>query len=273
MPATGNNPLPMLYYFVKKHNLQLENTSFNLSVQLQTDGLSYAILEPQASEVVLMANVPFDQGEILDVRDLCSITSQVIDQEDSLQIDFRSVVVSVVSPKATVIPSAFFNSSDLKQYLDINCQMGEWDELHHYALNNQVTMVFSLPQYIGNLFVQKFGSPTFVHQSTALIPEVLDISNERQKKLFCVCLYNGFMDIVLAECGDLILFNSFSYADENDFVYYIVSFCKKHQINIDDADLYINGDVNYCLQGLTCSGNFLPGFKFLGPSLSLNFPE
>jgi hypothetical protein len=96
---------------------------------------------------------------------------------------------------------------------------------------------------INNYLFQNFGEFEYQHHSTVLIQKLLNIKGGSEKKMY-VNVSKTTLDITIIENNKLLLFNTFSYNTEEDFIYYILFVAEQLNLDVNEFPLYFTGKIS-----------------------------
>lgn len=227
---------------VMKIKLEEHTYTNTLSIQVSLDGFSFYAQNEHSNDQHLLAhyvtNEPGDPDNILlDIE-------QVFEENKDLSSVFNNIEVVYRNELFTIVPIALFDPERLTDYLKYNTKILSTDFIVYDELKPYDLVVVYIPfANINNFFFDRFGSFSYHHNMTLFIKDVLDnaVANKKQA---VVSLTDTSFDLIAHEGKKMLLANSFSYENPEDFLYHIL-FCYE-QLNFDpDEDkLIIKGEIS-----------------------------
>lgn len=221
-------------------NPQINNiTQQEISIQVSLNGFSFLIKSSETQSCLLFRNYKFDKLQLID--ELIRKIEQKIVEDQYIKAEFSKAELIFISQKATLVPSEFFDTKHLKKYFEFNHNLNELDELHytHIPAINAYN-VFSVPNYLTNIFYDISHNITFKHQATSLISYGYNIAST--KNTILINIHSGFFDIVIFENKQLLLYNSFQYTNSLDFLYFFLYPLNQLKIDASNQNIIVLGE-------------------------------
>lgn len=198
-----------------------DSNSYNLSIQVNQGGMTYAIFNQSSGQCIYVKKNRFDQA-LLD-NDIIEKTSEILESDELLNLDFHVVKVIGYTQLSTLIPAIFFDSDRQKDYLSFNTDA----KVDHEIFCNYIISpldaynVFALQRDFTTLFSVQFNKVGFLNQTTPFLSYIVSEPDSLARDSVYVCLHPDFFDIAAVGKGQLKLYNTFQYANEHDLLYYI----------------------------------------------------
>jgi hypothetical protein len=208
--------------------------------QVSNSGFSFLIRSAEDKKCLLMRHYEFKNVLLID--ELIRKVEQIISVDTQIGSKFVKAEVTFISQGSTLIPQEFFKPEYLKKYFEFSYNLDELDELH-YTFIPCITAynLFSLPNYLSQVFYTLHPNIKFNHQATQLINygNSLVVNN---LPLLIIGLNKGFFDICIFENKKLVLSNSFQYTNATDLAYFLIYTCKQLKIDLEKINTYIAGE-------------------------------
>ncbi len=184
-------------------------SKYHLNVRIGANSLSYAIFNPAKNKYIGL----FDYREVSNLQ-------YVILEDELLQQTFAKIRVALPSEKQTIIPSAIFDASLLKEYAELNFGESSTGMLTDHLVN--------LPAKILHLPTQEmlldadlyFQGADFYYDGTPLLEGIMSQNTGSDKSVVYIFVDKNFIDIVFVNQGNLQLYNRFNYSSLEEFLYY-----------------------------------------------------
>ncbi|MCK5822249.1 MAG: DUF3822 family protein [Bacteroidales bacterium] len=197
-------------------------SSYHLSLQLHSGGLTFAILNTVHMKFLAFKNIVFE--EKLDGDALFQKLNVLLSTEGYLKRNYKLCRVFYTYPKASLIPAPLFDKAESALYSEF---MGQSEngliQLEKYIKEIDAYLVYSIPENIHNLAMNSLDSPIFFHQAIPMIENAMIATRNTQgNNRVYAHIHPNFMDIIVIQDRKLLLYNSFPYKTEKDLVFYIL---------------------------------------------------
>src|SRR5688500_622518 len=106
--------------------------NYHLSIQSGNDSLSYCVLDIKQNRYIALESFSFQN--IYNTSMLSETVSRLIEGHTVLKNVFKSVLISLVHPKAALVPSALFEKNREREYLAFNHFVEPDEEVQAYEL-------------------------------------------------------------------------------------------------------------------------------------------
>lgn len=227
---------------MKTINLEEHTYNETLSIQVSLDGFSfYAQDKNTGAYVEIIAQILENNGS---PDKLLRKIKRVFDDHASISKTFKTIDVVYRNELFTIVPTALFDPERLTEYLKYNTKILSTDFIVYDEIKSFELVVIYIPfANLNNFFFDHFGSFSYHHHMTVFIKKVLNDALTSQRQAV-VNLNQKYFDIIAHEGKKMLLANSFTYENAEDFLYHIL-FCYE-QLNFDpDHDaLMIQGELD-----------------------------
>ncbi|MEN8139352.1 MAG: DUF3822 family protein [Bacteroidota bacterium] len=232
---------PILY----KIDKSLESDHFKnleLSIQLKLDGFSFSILNSDINKIVAIVGYHFDN--VKHPVQLLEKVKEIYNSSSLLKMNFKDVKISHVNQISTLVPVPLFDDDNLQSYLNFNQKLLENEFLTYEIIEPlEIANIYSPFIEVNDYLFEKYGEFVFKHFSSVLIENLLEKNNSNQALKMFVHVQKSQFEIVIIENKKLLHYNSFSYQNKEDFVYYILFVAEQLKINPEEFDLELYGEI------------------------------
>ena len=245
-------------------------TNYHLSIEASTDGFSFCILDTQKNKYIALKHFDFDKNVSEDEYD--DEFKEILKTEELLNKNYKSVGVINNSSKSVLVPAPLFDKNNLKTYFTFNHYLNGAEIIDFNKLKNiDAFNIFTLPSGLAALLINKFPDIKFYHQSTPFIENFLiNYKNKvEQNKCVGVNIHKEFFDILVISPENLILYNTFSFRNEDDFIYFIMYIYEQLKLNPELSEIILSGDITEDSAYYQTIKKFIKNVKF--DKLSDNF--
>jgi hypothetical protein len=247
----------------KSSTISLEKTKdIELSIQFSLDGFSFCVLDTISNKDIYFSTYSFEET-LNSPEDLLKTIESIFKNDSNLQIEYDAVSVIHQNNLSTLVPTKYFNEDDLATYLNYNIKTLKTDFIAFDNVNIIDAKNVYVPYVnINNYLFQNFGEFNYKHHSTVLVEKLLKTECSIDKTMYVNVFKNSF-DIVVLENKKLIFSNSFSYDTKEDFIYYILFTSEQLQLNTDEFNLYLTGEIKKSSEIYKITYNYIKNIFFL----------
>lgn len=213
-----------------------------LVLKVSLEGFSFAVVDTLHQSVLLFKEVDFRTfSASVKVEDYLQ---KAFLEYQELTKSYDEVVVLHDNNLNTFVPTALFDEQFMGSYLQYNTKVFDSDFFTFDAIPNQEMNNVYVPYVnINNYLLDQFDSFEYKHMSSVLVGKLLDKSKNVEEKLVFVHFGKEKFEIVVVQNQKLILFNSFEYATEADFIYYLLFTAEQLNLNPEHFKLTLLGNI------------------------------
>ncbi|WP_452602656.1 DUF3822 family protein [Pontimicrobium sp. MEBiC06410] len=234
---TGQN-----FMTLKSNNSIQDILNKELSIQISLNGLSFCILNTETNTITTLKHIAVVKKQT--PFELLDTLKHLFNTEQTLHEKFSKVTVIHVNELSTLVPKALFNENAIADYLKLNTKILKTDFItfDELLINDSVNVYIPYIN-INNYIYDTFGSFEYKHFSSVLIEHILSIEKHSKTSKLYVNVAKTHFEIIAIDSGDLILYNTFNYNTEDDFIYYILFTIEQLNYNPELIDLIFIGDI------------------------------
>jgi len=165
-------------------------------------------------------------------------------KEEMLNYKFASSSVVFTSNSAMLIPSTFFSSESVSDYLKQQnlIKQGE-TPCSDYIKNNDCYSVYAVDTSDYNNLKEKFPQAGFRHHSSIFVEYELAQNKGSNRNEVHVYIFQGYMDVVAIQAGKLLLYNRYYIQTSNDFTYFLLWLYEELKLKPDDSPCFLYGEI------------------------------
>lgn len=156
--------------------------------------------------------------------------------------NYTKIIVVCLSPKFTLIPNDFYDQEHLKNYFALTSD--EYSNAKFITNSfNEINFAWQIDRSIYDQLMQLFKNVHLLHSGYVLTRLFL---TEKTFDDFQMLLNvnAGFIEIVLKEKNELLLYNTFLYKNNNDVLYYMASCLQQFNIDFEQVKIIITGELS-----------------------------
>ncbi len=248
------------------------NAYIELSIQVSLSGLSFYLLNTHTNSFSFHKHIEFEKK--LNPSAVLDKLVRYFNSEKELQQEFKTVTVIHENELSTLVPKPLFNKEHLADYLKFNSKILKTDYItYDTVLANDSINVYVPYVNINNYIYDRFGTFEYKHFSTILIETVLALEkNSSSTKMYAnVC--KSHFEIVVVENNQLKLYNTFEYSTVEDFIYYILFTAEQLDLNPEEFQLFLIGDINMENELYKIAFNYVRNTEIYIPEFSFSSTE
>ena len=228
-----------------KSNLDSKNQEYNhLSIQFSLGGFSFCVLNKEDKKFTALYNYHFKEASYTPQKLLQNIT-EIFDTNALLKDQkYHSVSVSHTNNLSSLVPKPLFKEERMSDYLSYNNKTLRHDYFAYDDLKNHEMVNVYVPFVnANNFFIDQFGGFEYKHFSTVLVESLVDIYKFSLVPHMFVNICKRHFEIVVIANKKLQLYNTFDYKTKEDFVYYILFVAEQLNLNPEELELQLLGNV------------------------------
>lgn len=231
---------------------------------MSLNGLSFCVLDTIAQKVVKSEAITFKTASTPYL--LLKALKELFTRENLLHTPYEEVSVIHRNDLYCLVPKPLFDKEELPNYLKFNTKLLANDEIVFDELpNNDLVCVYVPFTNINNYLFECFGEFEFIHNSLVVIQTLLQ---QKSNKTFCYAHVSPkFLDIIVMEQRELVLYNQFEYKTKEDFLYYVLFTYEQLGLDVETVKLKLFGTVEegdelytICYKYLKKVAVFIPKF-------------
>jgi len=226
--------------FIDKAFDREQSNLYHLSIQISLDGFSYAILDiPKGKYTVLKSfNFFLKRPRLLFMK-----IRELMNEDEYLNMKFKSTEIIYATEKFTLVPQAFFQNGLAEKYFSFNHEAEKGYSLEKTLLSKgEAWCIFSIPDNLKEFLVLKFPKATIRHNLFPLIERALkENKNLPDRKQVHLNFFRSYFEIIVVSGSKLLLCNQFNYSGDTDVLYYVLYIFDQLKLSTDSTELIIHG--------------------------------
>ncbi len=241
MPETGNNITEATINLIDETFDISQSGSYYLSVQIETDGLSFCIFNTIINKYIVLRHYPYvaagnDETLIHQCRN-------IFENDDLLKLSYKGCGHLWISPRCTLVPEHLFDAENAGPYLNFNHGWKANEQvLQNYVRLAKLRNVFSCPNTLMTLLFQYQPATAFFHHATPFVDLVVADSLSTAKPRIALYYYDRYMDIGIAQAKKALFYNTFQVNSPEDSIYYLAGVLNLFDIPLASTRLFYAGN-------------------------------
>lgn len=251
------------------HTFDLKHTSeYHLSIQLGLDGFSFCILDIHRSNYIVFRHIPLIVGK---PQFLAKKIEAIFDQEEKLNASYKSVSINYSAIHATLFPNDFSEVPDLFKTLAQSGDTFRNEDIRKEKLPiSSFDLVYGVPHELSTFFNSKYAEYTFRHKSSPTLSAFWAQRNEKKNSML-INFEKKYMRIVAVKGSEIILYNSFYFKNESDFLYYTLNIWHTLRFDAERDEIIFAGFVADESSYIKQIKKYISNVFFLKPSEDFNY--
>jgi hypothetical protein len=240
---------------------------YHISIQVGLDGFSFCILDIRRDKYIVLRHIPLIVGK---PNFLSRKIETIFDQEEILNAAYQSVSITYSTNKATLIPKelAEGNSSMVTNFTHEISKNEEVGTNNLSGFNYQ--LIYAYPKDLISLFNTKYTDFQFNHKSIPLLDSLLSQRSEKKKTLL-LNFEKKYIRMIALNGDQILLYNSFYFKNETDFLYYTLNVCHSLQLDAERDEIMIGGYVANDSGYIRLLKKYISNIQFLKPSTNFGY--
>jgi hypothetical protein len=226
--------------FIDKSFDHEQTNLYHLSIQISLDGFSFAILDIPKGKYTLLKSTNFflKRSRLLFMK-----VKELLSEDEHLNLKYKSVDIVYSSENFTMVPQPFYQQGAADKFFGFN------HEIEKGYLTDKTLMpkaeawcIFNIPENLKEFLALKFPKATIRHNLFPLMERALkENKNFPDRKQIHVNFFRTYFELVVLSGSKLMLCNQFSYASENDVIFYVLYVFEQLKLAPDNTELVFHG--------------------------------
>ncbi len=227
------------------YNNSIENATENfheLSIQVGLNGLSFSILDTISNRIIQHGSCSFENES--SPNDLDKHLEDLLGKHGIIKRKFSDVIVVHRNNLFNLVPKSLFIEDELANYLKFNAKILANDHIDFDEIGSHDIVNIYVPfTNVNNLIYGIFGEFEFLHHSSIMVQALLNNQKPGKGPLCYVHITDPQMDLTVISHKKLLFHNSFNYATQEDFLYYLLFTLEQLQLDPDNVPIKLFGSI------------------------------
>ncbi len=243
-------------------------TEYHISIQVGLDGFSFCVLNTRRNKYVVFRHIPLIVGKL---QFLSKKVETIFEQNEILNAVYRTVSISYSTNKATLIPKEYSEPAFFFDIAGLTNEISRTEDIRVQDMPGfNYQLIYSYPKELLALFNRKYVDFQFTHKSIPLLSLVLNQRNEKKNTLL-INFEKKYVRMVALNGMQILLYNSFYFKNEADFLYYTLNACQSLQFDAERDELLIGGYVADDSSYIRLLKKYFSNVQFLKPSANCGY--
>lgn len=217
-----------------------------MSIRLRSGGLSFSGYNPSESGSFFYREANFERTTLSYTESL----KEFFFQHEMLTVPYRKINIISVSPQYTLVPADAYDSKQAQLFLKFNFSQPESKALTNNVKKYNLEVVYGIDDELFEFCSRTLLDPCFFHHITPQLTYLRKQSLLTNTRKMYVNLHGNMVDIICLNRGDLLFANTFSFAHQNDILYYILYVWRETGMNQLTDQFQLSGFSEYKMRVL-----------------------
>ncbi|WP_411273737.1 DUF3822 family protein [Daejeonella sp.] len=214
---------------------------YDLLVHIGLDTLQYAIIDSIKQETKVLAE--FEIPTLATTTELIKAVEELPESNRQFRYTFNKVKVSFTTLNYTFIPAPLYLESDHQDYgkylnLDNNGEL-----LVNTISSAEIKNVLAIPSEFKTALQKIFQKPSIYSQATAFLEGIQSGLRREDELVFFLDIQPKHFQIALFKDLRLEFYNTFEYANTDEFNFYLLNVIQSLEIHLDDTRVMLSGKI------------------------------
>ena len=244
--------------------------SYHVSIQIDLNGFSFCLLDTIRNKYVALKHYSFDTLSEDPEKELRS----VFEQDEFLKREFKGSKMIFTSRQSTLVPQPLFDKENVRDYFTFNHSLND----NHYGIffnrlkHADAYVVFAVPLYVPSVVKKYLPDTKLFHQSVPLIENIfLNRKNRKDREIVWMNISEKLFDIVVIDDKKLKLYNSFSFQDVNDLLYFTLYVFEQEKLDPGDTEIILSGKISKTMKEYEVLRKYIRNLRFDTPSTQFTY--
>ena len=159
-----------------------------------------------------------------------------------VQVQTKNLICS--SSKVTLIPASLFSEDLINDYFRLNFGQVKDEHLaYNYISQLDAYLLFAISQNLIHQFKFLLNYHALYHIATPWLKSLFAQFQQSNEPLLFADFEDPLVRVALMREGNLVFFNTFSFTDDNDMLYYLIFISEQLGINPQKHRFYFSGTI------------------------------
>ena len=216
-------------------------SAYHLSIQYCERFCSFAVLDTIRMKYIAFKNFWF--ADPIPFKNQAAHIRNLLHGESYLTRQYKSVFFMYVTPLSVLVPTALFRKENPEVYFKFSSKLLPTDKVIFRKIPAiDAYTVFPVPKELVNQVGIMLPDVEFFHQSCPQIGEAIAESGSRADHTRVIANINiGFVDLMIIQSNQLLLYNSFTIKNTDDLVFFILYLYEQFGLSQEESPVTLSG--------------------------------
>lgn len=231
--------------------------------------ISCAVADKSTLEFIALDSFPVPEG----ITPQSILESNLATSDILSPSNYRNVICCSGFRRSTIIPEALYDPENITDQLQFSNSIESGDEILVDVIPQiQAVNIFAIPNSIHQLLTQHYNNLEVHHSSTATITYLLANRQTNNSPVATVIVYESYFEIIVTNGAELVLYNSYDFFSDEEFVYYLLFVCEQLNMNPATTEITFSGIIPFEHSGYKLASNYFPKSKMASRPDNFSYP-
>lgn len=162
--------------------------------------------------------------------------------KDNSLLNFDRVSCIHFKRPATFVPTSIYDSSKKENYLKQNVSLEAKLEISEdHTINKKIKILHQVCPTEQELFIKLYSNITFTHYTKVLYDYLSSEIRSDSGIVMYLHLQDNFFDVMVFDTKQLVIYNSYPYKNEGDFLYFSLAIVEELSLSPDQFSIVFLG--------------------------------
>ncbi|MFN2379445.1 MAG: DUF3822 family protein [Bacteroidales bacterium] len=234
--------------------------NYEISIQVGLDGFSFCLLDILRDRFVMLRDYRLGGKGLSEP----SAIMEIINNDEFLAREYRRYRMVFATERSTLVPATFFDPALKDHFFTLNYNPDE----KNTVVNNKISqpdsfLLFDINRKILNAMVGAFPEASVSSHIRPLLYSSFAGASGKQSNHIRLHIEDTFFNLIIISGGKLKFFNSFSYRNATDLLYFTMKVLDQHNIGSGE-EISLSGNLEYGDELYNALRKYVKELKFAG---------
>lgn len=215
-----------------------QSEKYILSIRLMPDGFSFCIFSPADKSVFHYQEKTFSKN-----LSLIGNIEKTFFEVNFFSQPFKKTFVTIVSPRYTIVPDAYFEWRKAKELFEFNIHGESGKVLNNYISESSCRILFDLDEEVYSFLCRNLWNPSFFSHKARLLPFFANYRVVDRRKRCFVDFHDEMVSVTCFSGSTLLSANTYPDKDKYDALFNIVNVWEKQSLDQNSDLLVLSGNL------------------------------
>jgi hypothetical protein len=221
-------------------------SQYILCLQAGSDSFRFCVVDAVFKKCLWLEDYSFPA--IFGEEEMIAQLEQIYYEHQVLRAGFwKEIKLTFRNPYFTLLPTELFRPENMSDYLRLSSGLifPRTDIRFEQHLTHHFVNVFKAEDFVVNWFRAAYPMRelTVAHQNSAFMEGVFQQKTTNTERVMTVSVERNYVTLVVSQNKQLEFCNTFSYQNEQDFVYYVMLAMDGLQLNPEECKVILHGEI------------------------------
>ena len=215
-----------------------QSEKYTLSIRLTPDGFSFCIFSPADTSVFHYQEKTYSKN-----LSLIGNIEKTFFEVNFFSQPFQKALVTIVSPRYTIVPEAYFEWKRAKELFEFNIHGESGKVLNNYISESNCRILFDLDEAVYSFLCRNLWNPSFFSHKARLLPFLVNYRAAGGRKRCFVDFHDDMVSVTCFSGSTLLSANTYPDKDKYDALFNIVNVWEKQCLDQHSDLLVLSGNL------------------------------